>query len=93
MGRCPSLCELEIRAGALSRVYQTNIMVVHFTSIMLVQSAAVCKCALAGTPVKALLDMLESSLYTLWLVLSYEKNIGIRKAISSGNPEELDIIW
>ena len=27
------------------------------------------------------------------LVLSYEKNFGIRKAISSVNPGELDVIW
>ena len=27
------------------------------------------------------------------LVLSYAQNIGIRSAISSGNNEELDIIW
>ena len=27
------------------------------------------------------------------LALSYVKNIGIRRAISSHNPEELDIIW
>ena len=27
------------------------------------------------------------------LVLSYAKNIGIRRAISSGNNEEQDIIW
>ena len=26
-------------------------------------------------------------------VLSYAKNIGIKKAISSGNLEELEIIW
>ena len=27
------------------------------------------------------------------IVLSYAKNIGIRRATSSGNPEELVIIW
>ena len=27
------------------------------------------------------------------LELSYAKNIGIRRAISSGNPDELDVTW
>ena len=29
----------------------------------------------------------------MFLILSYVKNIGIRRIISSGNPEELEIIW
>ena len=55
--------------------------------------ARTCKIWISPVSDRTYLNILDMMKSPEVFVLSYAKNIGIRRAISFGKPEELDFIW